>query len=82
MEIKQHLVAIKQQLRQVNQVHGMAPNVLNVGIQGQIWLHRQIMELAEVIHACCLPSENRTMPVSGANHSHDLDLDWQSMSVH
>ena len=27
-------------------------------------------------------SESRTMLVSGTNHGRDLDLDWQSMSVH
>lgn len=53
-----------------------------MGMQGQTWLHRQIMELAAVAHACCLPSENRVMLVSGTNHSYDLDLDWQNMPVH
>ena len=51
-------------------------------IQGQILLHWQIMELAAVVHACCLPSEKRMMLMSATNHIHDLDLDWQSMPVH
>lgn len=81
-EIKQHLIAIKQRSWLANQVCGAVPNALNMGIQGQIWPRGRIMELAAGVHACCLPSENRVTPVSGVNHSRDLDLDWQSMSVH
>lgn len=77
-----NMIIIKQQSWPISQVHGNVPNVFNMGIQGQMWLHRQIMELAAVAHACCLPSEDRMMLMSGTNHSHDLDLDWQSMSVH
>ena len=81
MAIKHHLIVIKQSWP-ISHIYGNVPFVFNMGIQGQIWLHRQIMELAAVVHACFLPSESRMMPVSGTNRSHDLDLDWQSMSVH
>lgn len=42
----------------------------------------QKMELAAVVEDCCVPSESKMMLMSSANHSNDLDLNWQSMSVH
>jgi len=61
---------------------GSLPDVHNMGIHGQKWLHRQLMELAAVVLSCWLQSDDRMMLLSGTSNNHDLDLDWQSMSVH
>ena len=71
-----------QQSLPMSHIHDTEPNAFNMGIQGQTWLHMQKMELAAVVDACCLPSEIKMMLMSSANHSTDLDLNWQSMSVH
>lgn len=58
---------------------------MTLGQMPSTWVykdHMQKMELAAVGEPCCLPSENKMMLVSNANHSNDLDLNWQSMSVH
>lgn len=61
-EMKQRLIAIKQQWWRANQVFGAVPNALNMVIRGQICPRGRIMELA-AMGARLLPPIRAT-PVS------------------
>lgn len=81
-EMKQRLIAIKQQWWPANQsLWHRAQTTLDMAVRGQTCPRRRIMELA-AMGARLLPPIRATPVSGGVNHSRDLDLDWQSVSVH